>query len=99
MPETSIATATHRPAPRELGPFGQTNRGPQKVIKFDIFEPRLEQASASHARSQGPSTTLGELTSKLETNIGLSISLLQESHRKLNKYLPENLNSANLLPY
>ena len=36
---------------------------------------------------------------KLDKSVGLAIKLLHESHKKLNKQLPENHNSANLLPY
>ena len=42
---------------------------------------------------------VAEMNSKLDKSVGLTIKLLHESHKKLNKQLPENHNSANLLPY
>lgn len=42
---------------------------------------------------------VAEMNCKLDKSVGLAIKLLHESHKKLNKQLPENHNSANLLPY
>jgi len=39
------------------------------------------------------------MTERLETEVGLTILRLDRAHSKLNKQVPENANSANLLPY
>ena len=39
------------------------------------------------------------MNEQLEEDAGLTISLLQQAHSKLNRLIPENANSANFLPY